>query len=93
MPQLWQNALASSSLRICSGVFFHSRNASISVTLLPRRNSSSAISSATNLTIVSSLTPLALICRAISSYYDPIIGRFLAIGKATVRYRLDSSGQ
>lgn len=60
---------------------------------LPRRNSSSSISSATNLAIISSLTPLALICRAISSYYDPIIDRFLAIGKVTVRYRLDSSGQ
>lgn len=53
----------------------------------------SSISSATNLAIISSLTPLALICRAISSYYDPIIGRFLAIGKVTVRYRLDSSGR
>ena len=42
---------------------------------------------------ISSLTPSALICRAISSYYDPIIDRFLAIGKVTVRYRLDSSGQ
>ena len=93
MPQLWQNALASRSLRICSGVFLHSRNASISVTPLPRRSSSSSISSATNLAIISSLTPSALICRAISSYFDPIIDRFLAIGKVTVRYRLDSSGQ
>ena len=54
------------------GVFFHSRNASISVTPLPRRNSSSAISSAANLTIVSSLTPSALICWAISSYFGPM---------------------
>ena len=60
---------------------------------LAGRNSSSSISSATNLAIISSLTPSALICRAISSYYDPIIDRFLAIGKVTVRYRLDSSGQ
>ena len=93
VPQLWQNALASSSLRMCSGVFLHSRNASISVTPLLRRNSSSTISSATNLTIVSLLTPSALICWAVSSYFDSIIGRFLAIGKVTVRYRLDSSGQ
>lgn len=52
------------------GVFLHSRNASISVTPLLRRNSSSAVSSATNLAIISSLTPSALICRAISSYFD-----------------------
>ena len=71
VPQLWQNALASRSLRICSGVFLHSRNTSISVTPLPRRNSSSSISSATNLAIISSLTPSALICRAIPSYFDP----------------------
>ena len=36
---------------------------------------------------------VALICRAISSYFDPIIDRFLAIGKVTVRCRLDSNGQ
>lgn len=93
MPQLWQNALASRSLRICSGIFLRSRNASISVTPLPRRNSPSSTSSATNLAIISSLTPSAFICRAIFSYYDPIIDRFVAIGKVTVRYRLDSSGQ
>ena len=35
VPQLWQNALTSSSLRMRSGIFLHSRNASISVTPLP----------------------------------------------------------
>lgn len=60
---------------------------------LAGRNSSSSTSSATNLAIIASLTPSALICRAIFSYYDPIIGRFLAIGKVTASYRLDGSGQ
>ena len=60
------------------GIFLRSRNASISVTPLPRRNSSSSISSATNLAIVSSLTPSALICRAIFLCFDSTAAPFIA---------------
>ena len=47
-------------------------------TPLPRRNSSSSISSATNLAIISSLTPSALICWAISLCFGSTAAPFIA---------------